>query len=240
MLSKPVLVCSVLFTGLAAQIQERPFWMGVPSWAKVPVDAAPEPATPQEKAVRDMRAAAFNDTTGYAVKLEEQWRSHMGVGISGEPGPTAVLPTHKSDAIMVGTVTHAQPYMSADHTRIFTELKLSVQQVLKDATSTLTPEGTADVVERGGTLRVDGHVLRYPITGYAGHPDLNYQYVLFLRYDKATRAFGILKSWLLTGETVIPNDPVKPGNEIAAQAVAMGKTQFINFVQQAVAEDKDR
>lgn len=206
-----------------------------PSWENTPTDeSTTQPVTPNEKALRQSRSDAFNNTLGLAPRLEDQAKAGGGVGMAIDRGYIPPLPVD-SPSIVVASVISAESHLSADHTAIYTELKLQIEQVLKDDTGTLAPSASADVLERGGTVTLNGETLHYPISTSSGPIDLGKRYLLFL-YAKpaALKAFGVTRAWLLEQNHPLPTRAYRAGTADVAPYMAMNESEFTSYVQHAI------
>ena len=213
-----------------------------PSWENVPTDeAATLPTTDAERKLRQARSDAFNSKIGHPPKLEDIQQVSAagghpgGVGGHVDHGYMPPLPVN-SAAIVVAKVLSVQSHLSSDHTAIYTELKLRVEKVLKDSTAALTADGSLDVLETGGTVRLNGQILRQPLTSDSGLLDIGNRYVLFLQSKPSPlNAFGITKAWSLTQGHPQPVSAYRANDlDNVARYTAMNESEFVNYVQLAV------
>lgn len=89
----------------------------------------------------------------------------------------------ESAVIVVGTVSSRQPYLSLDHSRIFTEFVVDVESLLKTDRE-LDPSTRSVTLDRhGGALRLaSGRVVRdNTLLCGLGWPEVGGRYVLFAR-----------------------------------------------------------
>jgi hypothetical protein len=153
-----------------------------------PIDIAPEPTDPTERAIRTIRNRLHNDTfpapnpscTPTATRrakndgcmalptleeLPEGVPSKVTIVDLAPFGPEPILrelPVNWSNTIVVGTVNRIQPYLSEDKRNIYTEYTISVTEVLKDAKRlSLNAASTIALDRLGGAIRLNsGRVLR--------------------------------------------------------------------------------
>src|ERR1035438_2150339 len=123
-----------------------------------PVDAAPEPTDPVERALRATRNRLQNSRNSLPSSaggsqrsdLPSARRSRFDTQPSGPPSDVIVdrapfrpgtrredfqLPVSESDTILLGSVSKVQPYLSEDGTNLYTEYTVSVEEVFKDSRS---------------------------------------------------------------------------------------------------------
>jgi len=144
-----------------------------------PVDIAPEPTDPTERAIRTIRNRLHNDTlssrnpncTQAATNRAKNdgcralpTLEELPEGVSSRTtyvdlppfGPGAIqseLPVNWSDTVIVGTVKRIQPYLSEDKRNIYTEYTISVTEVLKDAKGlSLNAASTIALDRMGGAI----------------------------------------------------------------------------------------
>lgn len=213
-----------------------------PSWENVPSDeAATQPVTEADKALLQARSDAFNTKIGHPPRLEDVHQTvpagghPAGVGGSTDHGYVPPLPVN-STAVVVAKVLSAQSHLSTDHTTIYTELKLQIQKLIKDSTGSLAENGSLDVLETGGTVRLNGQVLHYPLTSDSGLLDIGNRYLLFL-YSKPSllHAFGVSKAWSLNLGHPQPASAYRANDlDNVARYTAMNESEFISYVQHAI------
>jgi hypothetical protein len=213
-----------------------------PAWENAPTDeTAAKPITLKDKALRQSRSDSFNNKVGLAPRLEDSTRGASGVGGSPDRGYIPPLPVD-SPAIVVAKVLSAQSHLSTDHTTVYTELKLQVEQVLKDDAASLTPNGSLDILERGGTVTLSGQTVHAPVANSADLIDVGKRYLLFL-YAKpsAQAAFGVTRAWLLNQGHPQPTRAYRPDDaENVGRYMAMSESEFISYVQHAIEQHSTR
>jgi hypothetical protein len=211
-----------------------------PSWENLGTDAAAStPATPEEQKFRQARSNAFNNGLGLAPRLEDA--QTRGVGEAVDRAYIPPLPTDAS-VIVVARVLSAQSLLSSDHTAIYTELKLEPEKILKDNTTSLASSASFVVLERGGSVNLNGRVLRYPIAKNSDLVDIGKRYLLFL-YAKPSpqAAFGVTKAWLLTNNHPEPTRAYRADDsENISRYMNMSETEFTSYVQRAIETSSTR
>jgi hypothetical protein len=228
-----------------------------------PVDIAPEPTDPTERAIRTIRNRLHNDTLpprnpnctpaarnrakndGCVAlptleELPESIPSKVTIVDQAPFGPEPILrelPVNWSNTIVVGTVNRIQPYLSEDKRNIYTEYTISVTEVLKDAKGFPLDDNSAIALDRmGGAIRLaSGRVLRDVVHGNGAPLIAEHKYVMFLSYDARGVWFRSVKCWeLLNGIAV----PTEPGDVATAQGrslfAGMNEASFISAVRDAI------
>ena len=173
-----------------------------------PVDVAPEPTDPVERALRATRNRLQNSRNpppssageGHSSTLPSARRSRFDTQPSGPPSDVIVdrapfrpgtrredfqLPVSESDTILLGSVSKVQPYLSEDGTNLYTEYTVSVEDVFKDSASLFPKKDSVIALFRmGGSLRLpSGAVVRTDVHGLGDPPVAGHRYVCFLHYD---------------------------------------------------------
>lgn len=123
---------------------------------------------------------------------------HWWVGLSA-------LPVEKSDAIVIGTITTREAYLSDDETKIYTEYEIKIEEVLKDSNDSLKINDVVPFIRYGGSVRFkSGKIQKYKIRGH-GILKKNHRYLMFLNKHNGVDLF-ILTGYELSGNKVIPID----------------------------------
>ena len=106
------------------------------------------------------------------------------------------LPGRKSDAVIVGSVTSAQAFLSNDRTGVYSEFSVQTQTVFKN--NKLAPINTEQniLIDRAGgrVSYPSGRVFKYSVRGQ-DMPRLNGRYVFFLTYDEKKSVYLILTAY---------------------------------------------
>jgi hypothetical protein len=155
-------------------------------------------------------------------------RYNLGVSVDGIPFPKLdetmkwdlfSLPmTHwpaapafpvTSEVIVLGTVREARAYLSTDRTAIYSEVSLSIEEILKAAPQYgLQINGTVTADRFGGAVRFpSGKILRQGRYG-RNFPTQGHRFLLFLK-DTGDGGLEIVTGYELTGKDVIPLDGVE-------------------------------
>jgi hypothetical protein len=135
-----------------------------------------------------------------------------------EPGPppiTAVtlkpmgeLPVDQSDTVIVGEVTHMQPFLTYDGRGLYTECTIRNLETIKSVVP-ITSESIV-LLRRGGEVRLpEGRVVRSVVIGDGDLPVVGHQYLFFLNNRSEADAYLLTKMWLIQEgliRAVFPDD----------------------------------
>jgi len=118
------------------------------------------------------------------------------------------LPIAKSVAVVIGEVTNAQAHFSEDESRIYSEFKFRVDEVLKNLEQ---PFSDSIVVERlGGRAKFPSGKVVVSSVAHQDLPQVGKRYILFLTHEYAgDDDYTILTGYELRNGLVFPLD--KPG-----------------------------
>lgn len=172
---------------------------------------AAEPADPDERATRRARSRRYNNRDLSAAEAE-RFRIQEGRGSSlGAPNPHSpaepALPVAQSDAVVVGEVTSAEAFLSADRVTVYSEFNLRVIEVLKNQSPTPLALGVQITADRfGGRVRLpSGKVIAIGFV-HQSMPQPGRRYLLFLNYVEETRTYSIRTGYELRAGKVFPLD----------------------------------
>jgi hypothetical protein len=118
-----------------------------------------------------------------------------------------------TDVIVIGTVREAKAYLSTDRTSIYSEVSLSIEEILKAAPQhRLRINGRVTADRFGGAVRFpSGKILRQGSVG-RNIPTLGHRFLLFLK-DTEEGGLSIVTGYELTGKEVIPLDGLEGNND---------------------------
>src|ERR1043165_3397309 len=112
--------------------------------------------------------------------------------------------------IVIGTVTSGSAYMNEEHTRLFSEYKVAVEEVLKpDVKSAISTREEITAWRSGGSLQFpSGHITHF-ITSGRGFPEVGTQYVFFLRRpDETVNDYAMKTAYSVKDEVVLALDDI--------------------------------
>jgi len=157
--------------------------------------------------------------------------------VVGKPIDPMGIPTSISTAVVVGTVLGGKVFVNKDHTFVYTDYQVRVDQILKqDPTANLTVGGLVIAAREGGAVRFpSGHVENFLISG-RGLPAIGSQYVLFL--VKPIPNFPEYDIILDAGYQV-KNGRVYPLDDVNSRYVGVDVAVFLDEVQKAIAASQN-
>jgi hypothetical protein len=120
-----------------------------------------------------------------------------------------LIPAAESAVIATGRVVKVQPYLSADRSRIYTEITIRADELLKqDRASRISVDKTLVIDRLGGVLRLrTGQVVRDDVQiGNLGITQLGKRYVLFARSVNDGTDISLMGSYELVDCKVFTND----------------------------------
>lgn len=194
----------------------------------------PLPSEPTKRQTRVHRSRLFNLLRdGETLEDLEQQGAPPPVTTYHPLPSRAELPGDLADSIFVGSITAAQAYLSDNHSSIYTEVSVRVEQVMAQSSPHLAAGGEAVLLMPGGSLKLsNGHVLRHEVYGNGGPLQLNSRYVFFCVYSENTRAFTLTKAWRLVGghaRPVAPDDLARSAQG-ASSYDGMNEWSFLSIV----------
>jgi homoserine O-acetyltransferase len=141
--------------------------------------------------------------------------SHWWVGLPA-------LPVAKSDAIVLGEIVAANAYLSDDQTGIYSEFSITVEELLKDSTGSLSIGSTVPANRLGGGVRfASGRINEYRIY-QQGMPLKGSRYILFVSREKSG-VFTIVTGYGLSNARITPLDGEDSDDPRAALAFSRYK-----------------
>jgi len=171
------------------------------------IDKAAESKDPRERAKRSAKNNRYDKNDSRARRLTEL-PSGGGAVHGNEQPPPFPVPVKQSDAIIVGSVTKAQPYLTNSETGMYTELNVLIEQVLKnDGIPSAVVGSTLTVDRESGAMRLaDGRVIRYETGGIGSLPRNGHRYMLFVKRVHDGADISIVTGYEVRGGKVFPLD----------------------------------
>jgi hypothetical protein len=173
---------------------------------------SPEPADPEERAMRRVRNEYHNNPNVSAVDAEnfriKEDTNPVNLGVPSAHSPAeSALPVIQSDAVAIGKVIDARAHLSSDKINVYSEFNVCLEEVLKDFSAEPLKPGISITTERlGGRVRLpSGKVI---LIGYKHRsmPLPGARYVLFLKYNRGIKTYSIITGYELRGGRVSPLD----------------------------------
>lgn len=174
---------------------------GNPAWVSTPKPMLDAKKDTIPKNIRLARSYAFNLPQGRPLYASSPNASDANVVTGGfhdfsKPDP---LPVGESDAIVVAQATSSQAFLSADHARIYSELTVTPEMILKDSTASMAHSQQWIIIQEGGTLKLPKGKLISSAPFAGSNPiRLGTKYLLFLQYSSSLKSFSVIRSWDLS------------------------------------------
>ena len=166
----------------------------------------PEPSNPKEREVRRAKNTRYN-TGGADLTVER--RQDAEIFFEQVWPAVDFIPAAESAVVVVGRVIKVQPYLSSDRSRIYTEITIAVDDLLKqDQDKRATATKTVVIDRLGGALKLKtGRIVRDEIQiDNLGNLQLGRRYLVFARAINDRNDTGLIKSYELVNGQVFTND----------------------------------
>ncbi|HEX8846047.1 MAG TPA: hypothetical protein VF791_15455 [Pyrinomonadaceae bacterium] len=162
---------------------------------------APESTDPGKKARRRAVGAKY-DKASLPIDPSSEQITHINEG-----EPLTALPVKTSSVVLIGKVTDAEAVLSNDHTGVYSEFTVRVEEVLKSDGQPPFIGGETVTLERlGGRVRFpSGHITLSMVTG-TGMPRVGKRYAFFLVRNPQDFSLYIHTGYELTGGRAFPLD----------------------------------
>lgn len=215
------------------------------SWKQSIHDISEADQTGQKDVVRQERSAAFNDKRPDAPKLDSLETKKGPIYQSAPPYFVRMpaIPVQESDAVVVATVAAVQPYFSGDHTHLYTEFGLTVDEQIKDTTGHAKVGQSIPIIIRGGRMRLsNGRVIEEKPAFTNFSISVGSRYLLFLHYNSTGQYFAVTKSWELKNGGIIPTAHEDQIDEREGKSPysSMTEGKLIQTAHAAAKADQDR
>lgn len=191
----------------------------------------PEPPDPKERAKRLKRNKKYN--TQQANVGPQLVQSAQGYHWPADFKP---IPISVSDLVIAGTISDARAHLSEDKNSVYSEFTVTINEVLKNnASVSLLPGGSITLERKGGRVRYpSGHISWLFVVGQ-GLPQLNGQYVFFLKTTDEDGLFDILTGYEICAGRIEPLDD-SPGVVHFERYSGSDATAFVNDVRNSIAK----
>jgi len=203
----------------------------------------PESSSPEVREARRAKNTRYN-TAGVDLTVELPPGSEI---FFDQFWPnTAFIPASKSAVIAVGTVVKVQPYLSSDRHRIYTEITIKVDDLLKlDRDDRLSTAKTLVIDRLGGKLRLNTSRIVSDGTQIddLGKPRFGKRYLLFGESVNNGNDINLIKSYeLVDGKTF--TDDSGPSRLISAMPEVPeswgDETAFLAAVREKIRKEAGR
>jgi hypothetical protein len=144
-------------------------------------------------------------------------------------GMIRTLPARTSATVIIGTVLSGKPYLFHDHSYVYSDYSIQIDEILKpDAAASLVVGGQLVAYRPGGAIRFPaGHVRNVIVLG-EGYPKVGSQYLFFLaRPDVNIREYAmtLFATYELTNGQVFPLDEGMDQYEGKSEAVLLDQVK---------------
>ncbi len=172
-----------------------------PAWVNQPLPILPTTGDATEPQVRAARSRLFDfpvgSRLGDASPTEETGGEQLILHVN--PLPTS------ADAIVITSGDRSQPFLSADHRRVYSDLDFVVSRVIKDLRHAISVGSHITVSQSGGTaILPGGKTIKDAPIGNSSPVSLHTPYLLFLRYNPVADTYMVQQSWDISGPKPIP------------------------------------
>ena len=153
------------------------------------------------------------EINGQAESIDLTFIDEVQIVKPGELADPAGFPI-RGCVIVIGTVSSGNAYMNQEHTGLFSEYKVAVQEILKpDPDSVISARDVLTTWRSGGSIQFpSGHTTHYIIAG-RGFPEVGTQYVFFLRRpDKTVDDYAINTAYAIKDQAASPLDDILTNN----------------------------
>jgi len=234
------LLWKVLIWGQAADtIQSRTY-----EWRHRPVAPSARPTNPLALRLWTARGDAFDRDSGAPYPLDDPnarrdfEAAHSGAGSANDRYSLGnPIPVKESDAVVVASFSQWEVGFSPSRRSFYTVIRFRVERVFKSLCGAPSAGATIDSLLPGGAAEIEGTTISYQLEN-AGDVPLQEQgrYVSFLKYNRSTESYTILKHWQLQGGRVVAVDLVEKDREVTGKSEYAGRPEpdFIAAVVDAV------
>jgi hypothetical protein len=208
--------------------------------AKGDFQAAPESADDQER--RRIREASFRspdpdhlykqlypEIKDPGTKLVDGDAETTDLKIYDYAGGISTLPARTSAAVIIGTVLSGEAYLFHDHSYVYSDYSIRIDEILKpDAAADLVVGGQLVAYRPGGSIRFPAGHVRNVINLGQGYPKVGAQYLCFLsRPDLNIREYGmtLFATYELSNGQVFPLDDGMDQYEGKSEAVLLDQVK---------------
>ena len=154
----------------------------------------------------------------------------------GTPIDPRGIPVSNSNAVVIGTVVSGKCFVTGDHTYVYTDYSVRIDEVLKQDPAAIVGNVVVAAREGGAIHFPSGHVTNFLIEG-RGLPEIGSQYVLFL-----WKPIPDLPEYEIIFESgyQIKNGKVYPLDDVNSQYVGVDLPVFLDEVNKAIAASQSK
>lgn len=214
---------------LLAQVQT-----GAAEWRQKPQALRPATSATVSPATRVARDKFFDRLYG---PLPTGWFSN-----GPDVGPIfQEIPTDKTFTTALAQFADYTTIRSASGRSIYTEVRMNVEEVLRDPSAAVRTGMALTVILGGGSLQLpSGQILRKNLDqGAESGIQPGHRYLAFLHYENDGDYFYCAKSWDLSSGVAVPTYPfdIQKANNGASRFAGMPEAQFIAAVRDILSSE---
>jgi len=152
-------------------------------------------------------------------------------------GMIRTLPAGTSAAVIIGTVLSGKAYLFHDHSYVYSDYSIRIDEILKpDAAAGLVVGGQLVAYRPGGAIRFPAGHVRNVLNQGQGYPKVGAQYLFFLsRPDVNIREYGMT----LFATYELSNGQVFPLDDGMDQYEGKSQTVLLDQVKKLIATSKN-
>jgi hypothetical protein len=239
----PLRLCAIAIAlGLVAIAQIPASTTATPeTWKSTTLNADPRDLNGQQDLLHQKRALIFNEKSNPDKKPLDSTKPVTAKELKSSNFAPAFLrmppiPVQESDTVIVGQLVSLQPHFSADHTHLYTEMTIQVEERMKGGNKTVAGQSISIVVG-GGRLRLpDGREISENFVPSNYRLAENTRYVMFLNYYAPLDCFQVVKTWELQSDKVIPtaSEDIADARQGSSRYSSLSEATFLQAIKEAV------
>jgi len=158
--------------------------------------------------------------------------------ISDYAGKIDPLPAYRSATVVIGTVLSGKAFVSKDHTYVYSDFEVHIDEILKqDPSANLSVGGQLIASRGGGTIRFPSSRVRNYVHHGEGMPAVGSQYLFFLvKPNIPEPEYEII----IGAAYEIRNGKVHPLDDLSVEFDNMPEQEFLAKVQTAIKQNGGR
>lgn len=206
-------------------------------------DAMDEESPSQDPREREARLARNMRYNGGGCDITALTPGHLCFFDQVWPRALPLIPLKESTIAFAGQVSRIQPYLSGDHTHIYTEITVQIEEIFRSpANSKLLSSQTVVINQIGGTIRMPSGQIVHDGTriDFLGRTRVGGRYVLFAKKIHEGKDLTLIRGYeLREGQVFKLTEDGNPGDELVssipgAASIPSEEKAFIQAVRNAV------
>jgi hypothetical protein len=210
------------------------------SWRHITQDLTLANSDFADQPSRAARDAFFDKLIGANEPLDRSGNVPQMRSVWERVGPTPEVIT-SDDAVAVVDFSGFSCIVSGSKRSIYTEVSMTVDDVLKDTTGTLRRQGSISVLLPGGKVKfASGKTVAWDINDNDYEMQPNGHYLIFLTYIKAGDFFIEDKTWRLNNGKAVANtveDEIR-SHQLTSKYSGLSEDAFLSSVREQLSESK--